>query len=277
MKRAALLFFALVCGAHGALLFASGPVTPYLPVWLQTALDDISAEGYAVPGLSNRYLVESIRASNLARIAYADGDYDLSIQCAADAIRAARLSDEWIAKRLKMSAADKKISEARDRLGWADSTKARYYFAAEFNNAKAYYNRALLAKTAGEWDDALYNALYAVHELSAVVAPPHEEPDAGALSASVKLRDTDKLPARYVVRPWDTFGDCFWNIAARPWVYNNPYRWPLLYKANREKLPEPGNPNLLEPGIILDIPPLKGEVREGVWDSGVRYHPLKSR
>ena len=246
-------------------------------MWLQTAVDGLAAEGNAVPGLNNRYLVESIRASNLARIAYADGDYDLSIQCAADAIRAARLSDEWIAKRLKISAADKKISEAQDRLGWADATKARYYFTQEFNNAKAYYNRALLAKTAGDWDDALYNALYAVHELSAVVAPPREEPSAAAFTTPATPQDSDKLPARYVVRPWDTFGDCFWNIAARSWVYGNPYRWPLLYKANKEKLPEPGNPNLLEPGIILDIPPLKGEVREGVWDSGVRYHPLKTR
>ena len=39
----------------------------------------------------------------------------------------------------------------------------------------------------------------------------------------------------------------------------------LLYEANKDRLPDQGNPDLLEPGIVLTIPPLAGEMREGTW------------
>jgi nucleoid-associated protein YgaU len=79
------------------------------------------------------------------------------------------------------------------------------------------------------------------------------------------------LPARYVVRTWKGEKDCLWNIAASSWAYNDPFKWRILYEANKEKLPDPKNPNWLEPGITLDIPPLKGETRRGVWAENKRY------
>ena len=82
------------------------------------------------------------------------------------------------------------------------------------------------------------------------------------------------LPASYTVQSWTDFKDCFWNIAGRPWVYGDPHRWRTLYNANRSRLPEPDNPNLLEPGIVLDIPNIQGEVRQGSWDSNRTYSPL---
>jgi len=86
---------------------------------------------------------------------------------------------------------------------------------------------------------------------------------------------SDALPATYTVRAWGVSKDCFWNIAGRPWVYGNPYRWRTLYEANKSKLPNPNNPNLLEPGTVLDIPSIKGEARQGEWDSNRTYPPLK--
>jgi nucleoid-associated protein YgaU len=83
------------------------------------------------------------------------------------------------------------------------------------------------------------------------------------------------LPATYTVREWDAHGDCFWNIAGQPWAYNDPYRWRVLYEANRAKLPDPNNPNLVEPGTVLDIPSIKGETRQGEWVSGRTYEPLR--
>ena len=82
------------------------------------------------------------------------------------------------------------------------------------------------------------------------------------------------LPASYTVQSWAAFRDCFWNIAARPWVYGDPNRWHTLYNANRSRLPEPDNPDLLEPGIVLDIPSIQGEIRQGAWDSNKTYSPL---
>jgi nucleoid-associated protein YgaU len=86
---------------------------------------------------------------------------------------------------------------------------------------------------------------------------------------------TSPLPASYTIRSWGVSLDCFWNIAGRPWVYGNPHLWRVLYNANKAKLPDPNNPNLIEPGIVLDIPSLKGEVRQGTWDENKTYKPLQ--
>jgi nucleoid-associated protein YgaU len=83
------------------------------------------------------------------------------------------------------------------------------------------------------------------------------------------------LPATYTVREWDVHGDCFWNIAGYPWVYNDPFKWRTLYEANRSKLDNPNNPNIIEPGTVLDMPSIKGETRQGEWVSGRTYEPLR--
>jgi nucleoid-associated protein YgaU len=79
------------------------------------------------------------------------------------------------------------------------------------------------------------------------------------------------LPAQYTVRSWSVYRDCFWNIAGRPWVYGDSRKWRILYDANRTKLPEPGNPDLILPGMILDIPSIQGETRRGMWNEKTEY------
>ncbi|MDR2536444.1 MAG: hypothetical protein LBD29_10490 [Treponema sp.] len=70
--------------------------------------------------------------------------------------------------------------------------------------------------------------------------------------------------AQYKVHSWNTSMDCFWNIAGRPWVYGDSSKWVVLYYANISKLPDPQNPNLLPPDMLLDIPPIAGEPRDGI-------------
>ncbi|MDR1903156.1 MAG: LysM peptidoglycan-binding domain-containing protein, partial [Treponema sp.] len=82
------------------------------------------------------------------------------------------------------------------------------------------------------------------------------------------------LPAMYTVRPWAISKDCFWNIAGRDWAYNDSMKWQVLYNANKAKLANPNNPDLLHMDIVLDIPSIKGEVREGMWDPTKAYEPL---
>ncbi|MCL2473220.1 MAG: LysM peptidoglycan-binding domain-containing protein, partial [Treponema sp.] len=82
------------------------------------------------------------------------------------------------------------------------------------------------------------------------------------------------LPAQYTVRPWAASKDCLWNIAGRSWVYNDPRQWKRLYDANKAKMPEPNNPDLIHPGMVLDIPSIKGETRQGMWDASQAYSPL---
>jgi hypothetical protein len=230
-----------------------------------SVVGDIPVTAAPTSVVNNRYFTESIRYSNLAKLSFAEGDYDRSVNYSADAVRQARLSDEYITQRLLIAAANKKIGEAETRLGWADKARAQTYFPKEFSAAKGFFNEAIIARAANEWDAALNNAINVVETLAAVVSPPEQKPSAGSGAP---------LPAQYTVRSWDSFGDCFWNIAGRNWVYNNPYKWPVLYHANKEKLSDPNNPNWIEPGMVLDIPSINGEKREGMWDSGVKYSPL---
>jgi nucleoid-associated protein YgaU len=95
------------------------------------------------------------------------------------------------------------------------------------------------------------------------------------LSDEYIARQTGVLPATYTVREWGVHGDCFWNIAGQPWAYNDPHRWRVLYEANKSKLPNPNNPNIVEPGTVLDIPSIRGETRQGEWVSGRTYDPLR--
>ena len=55
------------------------------------------------------------------------------------------------------------------------------------------------------------------------------------------------LPSIYVVKK----GDTLWWIAKFRDIYNDPFLWPILYDANKEKIK---NPNKIYPGLKLQIP-----------------------
>lgn len=45
-------------------------------------------------------------------------------------------------------------------------------------------------------------------------------------------------------------GDSLWRISGKNEVYGNPYQWPLIYKANSNKIKDA---DLIYPGQVLDI------------------------
>ncbi|OMH39996.1 LysM peptidoglycan-binding domain-containing protein [Desulfurobacterium indicum] len=55
------------------------------------------------------------------------------------------------------------------------------------------------------------------------------------------------LPKSYrVVR-----GDTLWGISSKSYIYNDPWQWPLIYRANRDKIK---NPHLIFPNQVFTIP-----------------------
>jgi len=132
---------------------------------------------------------------------------------------------------------------------------------------------AKLAEDAYEFGD--YDASSSFAEAAIRAAELSDEYVTQEAGVPITVGVSDALPAKYTVRAWNVSHDCFWNIAGRPEVYGNPRQWRVLYNANKAKLPDPNNPNLIEPGIVLDIPSLKGEVRQGAWDKNKTYKPLK--
>jgi nucleoid-associated protein YgaU len=71
-------------------------------------------------------------------------------------------------------------------------------------------------------------------------------------------------------------GDSLWSISGQPGIYNNPYQWPLIYKANRDKIKDA---DLIYPGQVfsVDLNPSAAEVERavdharnrGAWSIGV--------
>ena len=61
------------------------------------------------------------------------------------------------------------------------------------------------------------------------------------------LKKWQSLPKSYVVRK----GDTLWGISSKDYIYGDPWQWPLIYKANRDKIK---NPHLIYPNERLRIP-----------------------
>lgn len=45
-------------------------------------------------------------------------------------------------------------------------------------------------------------------------------------------------------------GDHLWGISGKPTIYGNPYQWPLIFKANRDKIKDA---DVIEPGQVFAI------------------------
>jgi predicted RNA-binding protein with PUA-like domain len=174
-----------------------------------------------------------------------------------NAIAAAERATAAVAEieRLKLKEAQDALAAAKERLDWAASVAAAIHFPGAFTEAQDAYHEAERALAENDWATALINA----NKVLASLASVHE---------------IFPLPAQYLVRTWQAVRDCLWNIAGYPWVYNDPTLWRRIYDANRSKLPNIDNPDFILPAVILDIPSIRGEQREGIWDEDRVYEPL---
>ncbi|MDR2519389.1 MAG: LysM peptidoglycan-binding domain-containing protein [Spirochaetaceae bacterium] len=196
--------------------------------------------------INNQYLLESIRLTRLAEECYGQGEYDEAIRYAEEALKYAQWSDMYVTLQMKIKGANDAITAAQKRLDWAAAAGALQRYAEVYAAAQNTYEDALIARSGEEWDKARETALRVIALLSAVQELP-------------------ALPAQYLVQSWDLLRDCLWNIAAKPQIYGDPFKWTVIYEANKEKLSEPANPDLIHPGFVLDIPSISGEIREGLW------------
>ncbi|MDR3284686.1 MAG: LysM peptidoglycan-binding domain-containing protein [Treponema sp.] len=206
----------------------------------------LGAESYT----NNEYQKLAREYSQKAQEAFDEGDYTLSIEYAGLAEENAALSQAYIQKMLVKAEADRRLRHAGRRIAWAESVNAPQRFPALFDDASYCYETALACHTEEDYKGAIDYAQLAIDALQSVTALP-------------------SLPQYYVVQPWPDTRDCLWNIAAQPFVYNDPHLWRNLYEANKASMPNPRNPNLIHPGMKLVIPRIAEEVREGVYDPKV--------
>jgi nucleoid-associated protein YgaU len=197
--------------------------------------------------LDNQYMLENRRLIGLAENAYTDGKYDDAVKYAQDAIKYAKMSDDYVSLQMKIKEALNAIAAAQARLDSVKKTNAHKKYAAIYEKAEQTFTEAQDFRSKEEWDPAKESAL-------AVIAILAEIPDGPVLAA------------QYRVKTWRSARDCLWNIAAKKEIYGDPLKWRVIYNANKHKLRRPGNPNIIYPGLVLDIPSIAGEYRTGILE-----------
>ena len=186
------------------------------------------------------------------------GEYALSEEYAAKAAENAELSKAYIDKMMARGEAEAAIAQAQKKLEWAKSVGADKTFPTAFS--------------AGE--ESLSNANSAFEKEDYLSALQYAKAVNDALAG---VREVTPLPKVYVVRPWAETKDCYWNISGREYVYNNPLLWENLYQANKSRMPRPNDPNLILPGMKMEIPSIAGELREGVYSPNKEYEPFNGK
>ncbi len=76
-------------------------------------------------------------------------------------------------------------------------------------------------------------------------APPTPAPKAAAPAAAAAAPAGPKNDVYKVIK-----GDCLWCISGKSEIYNDPYQWPVIYRANRDQIKDA---DLIYPGQELTI------------------------
>ncbi len=199
--------------------------------------------------------------------AFQDGDYDRAATLAAQAKDLLAKSDAYVAKMTQFYRASGWLSRAAERIAYAKSIKADVNYKEAYNRALTAQRKAKEALKAEQYERSTglsKDAVAALEKIGAV----------RAAKAAVSKPSTG-LPKKYTVRLKPSRRDCLWRIAGYPFVFNDPHKWRVLYKANKSVLRDPSNPDLIFPGQVLTIPSLYGEKREGAYNPQRKYTPVK--
>ena len=77
----------------------------------------------------------------------------------------------------------------------------------------------------------------------------------------------------YTVGTWARNRDCLWNISKKPTIYDDPWKWPKIYVANRDQIK---NPDLIYPREVLKIPE-NGPLSDKEKAAAKAYYAKKAR
>ncbi len=142
----------------------------------------------------------------------------------------------------------------------ADVSKGDYYSAEEFQRLSKEQRNAYCDQLAGEMNkrnQCSTEADQKVAALTQTVADKESElasMDAKIAELQAKVSDLEAKLAAKRAKP-ETYtverGDCLYKISGKEKVYNDPLKWPRLYRANRDKIKDP---DLIYPGWVLVVP-----------------------
>ncbi len=193
-----------------------------------------------------------------AQEAYKAGDYAAAKTYAEESSAKSALAMTGLDILLAKTGADQSRKAAQERITYVESIRGKENFPLAYQAAVDYYSQSTSAYEAKDYAS------------SKALAD-------NVLTALADVKEMTPLPKFYVVRPWAETKDCFWNISGRPYVYNNPFLWENLYEVNKGKLPQKNNPNLILPGMVMEIPSITGEYRDGYYSPSENYQAYNGR
>jgi len=223
--------------------------------------------------LDNEYYHKAQDLLSQSQQALDAGDYDNSASLAMQARDYLAKSDDYVVTMTQFYRANGYLSIAKDRVSYAKSIDADMNYKTAYDTAVADVAGAKTALDGKDYPksiDLSKSAIAALANIAPVAKKPPKEP-------TPQPAVQPDLPQYYVVRLLLPRRDCFWRIAEYPFVYNNPWKWRLLYDANKDLLEDPKNPNLIQPGMRFIIPSLGSETRDGDYDPQVVYPALPAK
>lgn len=230
----------------------------------------LTAAGLFADGFSsNRFQLLSRIYTEKAEEAFDSGLYAEAIEYTKKAEEYAELSRAYIQKMLERADADKQIRTAMNLIARARAVQADESQPEIFSAGLAAVDEAKVLYAQESYVESSQKAKEAQEMLRQLNL------DENPKEAVIAEGDDVVLPRYYVVRTWLSERDCLWNIAGRPYVYANPWDWEKLYEANKDTFPDPDNPDLIVQDMVLEIPPLGGEKREGTFDPAKEYASIQ--
>lgn len=244
----------------------------------------------------NEYYQKARELLEMAEAAHARGEYDKAYQLAEESKQNTQKAADLYAALLLKYRANTLLQAAGNRINSLKTLGVENEYIPTLRLAEEDYG---IAKTSFNKADYERSIVYSNRVLDALEgvegkkAKPVavEEPEAEAEEPMVRVVEGDKpvptyeaeeegepeeeevyyeeeeeiLPKYYRVRLIPERRDCFWRIAEYEFVYGDPFKWRILYDANKQVLVDPENPDLIHPGQLFEIPSIEGETREGEW------------
>ena len=201
---------------------------------------------------NNEYQKKARELTALAQEAFDEGNYDKAIELTAQAEENAEKSQAYIQMMIAKAGAEKQMTIAKNQQAWALRVRGDVNYPMAYSAGTKSLENGQIAFDNEDFGGA---SAYAVE----------------AIQAFASIEEVTPLPQFYIVRPWAENKDCYWNISGRSYVYNNPTLWENLYQANKSKMKDPANPDLIYPGMKVEIPSITGEYREGTYSPKAEY------
>jgi nucleoid-associated protein YgaU len=213
----------------------------------------------------NEHYKKAIELQKKAEAANARGDYDKAYEYSEEAKKQTQMAADLFAELVLKFRANSLLQQAGNRLNSLKTLGVNDDDQPALDQAADDYGVARSSFNDREYDQSIEYSNRVLAALMDMEAKTYEtaatQPEPAAEPAGEK-----PLPKYYRVRLIPDRRDCFWRIAEYDFIYGDPFKWRLLYDANKEKLTDPGNPDLIHPGQLFEIPEIKGEAREGEWE-----------